>query len=81
MATQEDLAELTQQAIIHLGALSMVVGAALAIVNQEIPDFKQRALAVLQRRVIEQAPQFVNNLDAQVIMRMAAQIFNGLEDV
>jgi hypothetical protein len=63
-----------------VGALSLVVGATLAVINQDIPDFKKRALATLRKAAVSKPSKFATT-NAQAVAGLAAKIFSDLDDV
>ena len=71
--------EILMQTLFHQATQSLVLGTVLAIINQEIPDFKNRALAVLANAATQRHAAFASSLDAQEILATAVAIFQGLD--
>ncbi len=61
----------------NLGALALAVGAALAVVNSEIPNFRERVLQSLDL-AIDSRPDLAHNPNGAAIMTTAKVIIAGL---
>ena len=64
----------------QLGALSLVVGATLAVIDQEIPGFKAKALGTLRKAVVNRPSRFSKS-DAKAVAGFAVKMFSDLDDV
>ena len=69
------------EALEEIGAMTIVIGAMLAIMRQEIPDFKMRAMTTLSSAAT--GPSAVSgalgaSLDAKRILSKASRVFAGL---
>jgi len=60
-----------------LGAVALAFGAALAVVNAEIPDFRERVLKSLDR-AIDSRPDLAHNPNGAAIMATAKALIAGL---
>jgi hypothetical protein len=73
--TEEQLVTLATQ----MATLTLVVRTAFSIVNQDVPNFKQRALTTLRNGVTGRPAAF-SDLDAQVTAAIASKFFSDLKD-
>ncbi|MFZ0677354.1 hypothetical protein [Candidatus Binatus sp.] len=62
-----------------LQALGVVVGVTLAIVNEEMPTFRERALTRLAGTAVTYRPLSTLAVDKQKLLAMAAQFISTLE--
>jgi hypothetical protein len=66
------------EALENLGAMAIVLGATLAIVKQEIPDFKMRAIGTLTNATTHSSAALGTKLNARKIVAKASRFFAGL---
>jgi hypothetical protein len=78
--TEKNIAEQIAGLAASVGALSLVVGATLAVINQEIPDFKNRALGTLRKAAVGKPARFAT-ANAQAVAGLAAKMLSDLDDV
>jgi hypothetical protein len=57
----------------QIAGLAASLGATLAVMNQNVPDLKVRALATLRKAIIARSAQ-LSKMDAQLVADMAAKI-------
>jgi hypothetical protein len=74
-----EIDEATMEILAHLGTQSLILGATLAVINQEIPSFKTRALTVLATAALQKLSTVNSNMDAQAILSAAMRVFEDLE--
>jgi hypothetical protein len=79
MPMSEDEAQVLVGALEVIGALSLVVGAALKVLNAEIPSFKNRLLKMVSADVSNHDPVF-SKLDMERILEGASVLLGLLED-
>ena len=65
---------------IHIQALSLVLGATLAVLNTEVPEFKTRALDALRTTGLRSPEKFSSD-DARAALGLAGQTLSGLDDM
>jgi hypothetical protein len=77
MAMTADEHKRLEETISSLGAMTLALAAALRVLNEEVPNFRDRTLTVLASAAVDRGV-VVGDTDPQTLLRMATQFISLL---